>query len=49
MKGMHNRQKMVVRPRETAQKYIIQQKSIQTGKGSKRREGGRKGLASKEK
>ena len=42
MKGVHNRQKMVVRPRETVQKYIIQQKSIQTGKAANRRDVGRK-------
>jgi hypothetical protein len=47
MKGVHNRQKMVVRPRESVQKYVIQQKSIQTVKGSDRRVVGRKGYASK--
>jgi len=47
MKGVHNRQKMVVRPRETAQKYIIQQKTVQRGKASGRREIGRKGYAAK--
>jgi hypothetical protein len=49
MKGVRNRQKMVVRPRETVQKYIIQQKSIRTRKDLNRREIGRKGYASKEK
>jgi hypothetical protein len=47
MKGVHNRQKMVVRPRETVQKYIIQQKNIQAVNSSNRREVGRKGYASK--
>ena len=47
MKGVHNRQKMVVRPRETVQKYIIQQKTVQRGKSTIRREIGRKGFAAK--
>jgi len=47
MKGVHNRQKLVLRPRETVQKYIIQQKTVQRGKASGRREIGRKEFAAK--
>jgi len=47
MKGVHNRQKMVVRPKESVQKYLIQQKAAQGMRASKRREIGRKGFAAK--
>jgi hypothetical protein len=49
MKGVPNRQKMVVRPRETVQKYIIQQKAVQRGKAAGWRGIGRKGYAAKSK
>ena len=47
MKGVHNRQKMVVRPRESVQKYLTQQKDVQRVKASNRREIGRKGYGAK--
>jgi hypothetical protein len=31
MKGVPNRQKTVVRPRETMQKYLLQQKNVRSG------------------
>ncbi len=37
MKGLRNRQKMVVRPRETVEKFVGQQKTVQRGKHSGRR------------
>ena len=39
MKGINNRQKTIVRPRETVQKFIVQQKSIRKGKAQIQREG----------
>ncbi len=47
MKEVHNRQKMAVRPRETVQKFIIQQKSVQKGKTPFRQVNSRKGFVSK--
>jgi hypothetical protein len=47
MKGVHNRQKMVVRPKESVQKYLIQQKAAQGMKATNRRECGRKGFAAR--
>ncbi|MCX6134127.1 MAG: hypothetical protein NTU47_09975 [Ignavibacteriales bacterium] len=38
MKGISNRQKMIVKPRESAQKYVSQLKDLQR---SATREGGR--------
>jgi hypothetical protein len=39
MKGINNRQKTIVRPRETVQKFIVQQKRIRKGKAQIQREG----------
>jgi len=47
MKGIHNRQKMVVRPRETAQKYIVRKETVQRGRTSVRRGIGGKGYPAK--
>jgi hypothetical protein len=47
MKGVHNRQKLVVRPKESVQKYLLQQKASQGMKASKRSGFGRKGFAAK--